>query len=448
MLPDRVAASEGKMVEYRFSNEEVAPTDESFVQIVYAKVKSNGKTELVPMKLYVDGSFEYPHAVPFAATETSKGQTLLANRYELQQILGQGGFGRTYLTVDRYRFNEPCVIKEFLPQQQGEYEAQKSRELFVREAKILHQINHPQIPKFFACFEEDNKLFLVQEYIKGQTYSTLLRERQQQGRTFSEPEVVKWLQDLLPVLSYLHDRQIVHRDISLDNIMLQDESHLPMLIDFGIGRSALVQGGQSINSSHPRQPSIVGKIGYAPYEQIWLGQSFPSSDLYSLAVTAVVMLTGVDPQLLTDRSFLKEKWHLQTSVSNGLVDILDRMLQDAPANRYQSAGAILEDLERLTNNSQPHLKQPDSILPVTTLHAPPTAPQTQNSTINALTPEFVAECERELINYIGPIGKFLVRDTLAKHPHLSAEDLITLLAQHIPLPLQVNEFRNHLRRNL
>jgi serine/threonine protein kinase len=442
------------MVEYRFSNGEAAPTDESFVQIVYAKVKSNGKTELVPMKLYMDGSLEYPHAVPLAATENSRGEMLLANRYELQQVLGQGGFGRTYLTLDRYRFNEPCVIKEFLPQQQGEYETQKSRELFVREAKILHQINHPQIPKFFACFEEDNKLFLVQEYIKGQTYSTILRERQQQGNTFSEPEVVKWLLDLLPVLSYLHDRQIVHRDISLDNIMLQDESHLPMLIDFGIGRSALVQGhNQTGNSSnpvagHPPQASIVGKIGYAPYEQIWLGKSFPSSDLYSLAVTAVVMLTGIDPQMLTDRSALKEKWYLQTSVSNGLVNILDRMLQDAPANRYQSAGAILEDVERLISNPQMELKQPKQTLPITTLHAPPTAPQTQHPTINALTSEFVAECERELINYIGPIGKFLVRDTLAKQPNLSAEDLITILAQHIPLPLQVNEFRNHLRRNL
>jgi serine/threonine protein kinase len=437
------------MVEDRFSNKDAASTDESFAQIVYAKVKSNGKTELVPLKLHVDGSWEPLDPAMFTAPETSGGKVLLANRYELQGILGQGGFGRTYLTLDRYRFNEPCVVKEFLPQHQGDYEAKKSRELFEREAKILHQIDRAQIPKFFACFEEDNKLFLVQEYIKGQTYSSLLRERQQQGQTFSEPEIVKWLKELLPVLSYLHDRQIVHRDISLDNIMLQDETNLPVLIDFGIGRSAVVQGrGQEINGtpiSYPTQQSIVGKVGYAPYEQIWLGQSFPSSDLYSLAVTAVVMLTGIEPQSLTDRSSLKGKWQLQTSVSDGLVTILNRMLQDLPANRYQSAAAILADLERLTVNPQTHLSQPAATpLPITTLNAVPTVPQIQTPTVNNLTPDFIIKCERELINYIGPIGKFLVKTTLAKHPNLSSSDLITLLAQHIPQPLQANEFRNRL----
>jgi serine/threonine protein kinase len=437
------------MVEDRFSRGDAALTDESFVQIVYAKVKSNGKTELVPLKLYVDGSLEPLNPAMFTAPADSAGKVLLANRYELQRILGQGGFGRTYLTIDRYRFNEPCVVKEFLPQHQGEYETQKSRELFVRESKILHQIDRAQIPKFFACFEENDKLFLVQEYIKGQTYSTLLRERQQQGLTFSEPEIIKWLKDLLPVLSYLHDRQIVHRDISPDNIMLQDDTHLPVLIDFGIGRSALVQGqnrgeNSSAADNYPTQQSIVGKVGYAPYEQIWLGQSFPSSDLYSLAVTAVVLLTGIDPQMLTDRSSLKNQWQLQTSISNGLVKILDRMLQDLPANRYQSATEILADLERLTINPQTQLSQPESTLPITTLNADPTAPQIQMSTVNNLTPEFITQCERELINYIGPIGKFLVKNTLAKHPNLASSDLITLLAQHIPQPLQANEFRNRL----
>ncbi|WP_310427891.1 serine/threonine-protein kinase [Chamaesiphon sp. VAR_48_metabat_135_sub] len=438
------------MVEDRFSNKNSASTDESFAQIVYAKVKSNGKTELVPLKLHVDGSWEPLDPAMFAAPATSGGKILLANRYELQRILGQGGFGRTYLTLDRYRFNEPCVVKEFLPQHHGDYEAQKSRELFEREAKILHQIDRAQIPKFFACFEEDEKLFLVQEYIKGQTYSSLLRDRQQQGQTFSESEIIKWLKDLLPVLSYLHDRQIVHRDISLDNIMLQEGTHLPVLIDFGIGRSAIVQGrSQDIHGtpiSYPTQQSIVGKVGYAPYEQIWLGQSFPSSDLYSLAVTAVVMLTGIEPQSLTDRSSLKSKWQLHTSVSDGLVKILNRMLQDLPANRYQSAAAVLTDVERLTINPQTQLSQPVATpLPITTLTAVPTSPQLEMPTINNLTPEFIARCEKELINYIGPIGKFLVKTTLTKHPNLSSADFITLLAQHIPQPVQANEFRNSFR---
>jgi serine/threonine protein kinase len=435
------------MVEYR-PQRETAPTDESFVQIVYTKVKSNGKTELVPLKLYVDGSLEQLNAADFSALEMSEGKMLLANRYELQRVLGQGGFGRTYLTLDRYRFNEPCVVKEFLPQHQGEYETKKSRELFIREAKILHQIDRAQIPKFFACFEENHKLFLVQEYINGQTYSSLLRERQQSGRAFSEVEVIKWLQELLPVLSYLHDRQIVHRDISPDNIILQSDTNLPVLIDFGIGRSAVVQAQNQPQNSPPNnyrtQQSIVGKIGYAPHEQIWLGKSFPSSDLYALAVTAVVLLTGIDPQTLTDRSLLREQWSLQASVSDALVSILDRMLQNVPANRYQSAVEVLADLTQLTS-ALPPSPQREGDVAVTTLSTLPTAPQYQLPTQSGLAPEFIIQCERELIDRVGPIGKFLVRDALTKQPQIAPADLINLLAQHISQPIQANDFRNRLR---
>jgi serine/threonine protein kinase len=439
-------------------------TDESFVQIVYAKVTANGKTELVPMKLYIDRDGTHLDRELPTPPATSGGKRLLADRYELQQVLGQGGFGKTYLTFDRHRFNEPCVVKEFLPQGRSDYESQKSRELFEREAKILHQIDRPQIPKFFAFFEENQQLFLVQEYIKGRTYAALLRERQQYGDTFSEREIIKWLKDLLPVLGYLHDRQIVHRDISLDNIMLQEDSNLPMLIDFGIGRSDLVQRqNQPENTATPSRfaapQSIVGKIGYAPYEQIWLGQSFPSSDLYSLAVTAVVMLTGIDPQTLTSQASFKEQWPLKASVSTDLVKILNRMLQDAPANRYQSAAAVLADLEQFTGATFQ--------CPITKVSAPPTiiAQQqtltgnrstnnclTENSvtrnvlTGNNLTVTFIAKCEKELTNYIGPIAKMLVNKILTKHPDLAPAELIELLAQQIPQPLPADEFRQRYRR--
>jgi serine/threonine protein kinase len=419
-------------------------TDESFVQIVYAKVTANGKTELVPMKLYIDRDGTRLDRELLTPPATSGGKRLLADRYELQQVLGQGGFGKTYLTFDRHRFDEPCVVKEFLPQGRGNYESQKSRELFEREAKILHQIDRPQIPKFFAFFEENQQLFLVQEYIKGQTYATLLRERQQAGATFSEREIIKWLKDLLPVLGYLHDRQIVHRDISLDNIMLQEDSNLPMLIDFGIGRSDLVQRqNQPSNTGTPNQTaaaqSIVGKVGYAPYEQIWLGQSFPSSDLYSLAVTAVIMLTGIDPQALTSQPSFKAQWPLTASVSTDLVNILNRMLQDAPANRYQSAAAVLADLDQFTEANLP--------CPITQLSAPPTIvakPQTSignDSTENKLAATFIAKCEQELTKYIGPIAKIIVNKTIKKCPDLSPAELSEILSQQIPQPLLAEAFR-------
>lgn len=431
------------MVNYR--------SGESFVQIVYAKVQSNGKTELVPLKLHVDGSLESLHSTLSTDPQPNQGEMLLANRYELQRVLGQGGFGRTYLTLDRHRFNEPCVVKEFMPQNRGDFEAQKSRELFEREAKILHQIDHPQVPRFFACFEENERLFLVQEYVKGQTYSAILRERQQQGQNFSEVEIIEWLKNLLPVLGYLHDLHIVHRDISPDNIMLPEDSPLPVLIDFGIGRSALVQGhnqGENIVAhNYPNQQSIVGKVGYAPHEQIWLGKSFPSSDLYSLAVTAIVLLTGIDPQTLTTQPSIKAKWQLQANVSNGLVKILNRMLQEIPARRYQSASAVLAELERLTVAPQTQLSQRSTPTNcVTTLNTLPAAPQPQMPSFTGLTSRFTAQCEQELLNYIGPVAKFIVKKTLAKHPNLSPEEFIISLAQQIPQPSQAIEFRNRLLR--
>jgi serine/threonine protein kinase len=399
---------------------------------------------------------EYASAENMAALPTNDRKSLLANRYQLQQILGQGGFGRTFLALDRHCFDRLCVVKEFLPQQQGDDEIRKSRELFVREAKILDRIDSLQVPKFFACFEEDRKLFLVQEYIQGQTYAHILSERQQQGQTFSELEVIKWLKDLLPVLGYLHDLQILHRDISLDNVMRHDDSHLPVLIDFGIGRSALIQGQNGSSAiDRPTQKSIVGKIGYAPYEQIWLGQSFPSSDLYALAVSAVVMLSGCDPQAFNRRLLLQEKWQLQHSVSLGLVGILDRMLQDNPSHRYQTAAANLADLEQLLPESQATVA-PLNSAPTVVRSTPTSSTVPQNSPSTAMRPqiptaiqgnaEFIAQCERESIEYLGPIGKFLVQNAIAENPQIVPADLIDLLARHIPQTRQVDEFRSKLRQ--
>jgi serine/threonine protein kinase len=423
------------------------------------KLKSH-HPELAPLNLDLGDDSEYASAENMAALPTNDRKSLLANRYQLQQILGQGGFGRTFLALDRHCFDRICVVKEFLPQQQGDDEIRKSRELFVREAKILDRIDSPQVPKFFACFEEDHKLFLVQEYIQGQTYDRLLHERQQQGQTFSELEVIQWLKDLLPVLAYLHDLQILHRDISLDNVMRHDDSHLPVLIDFGIGRSALIQGrnGSSGVDDSTKQ-SIVGKIGYAPYEQIWLGQSFPSSDLYALAVSAVVMLSGCDLQAFNRRLLLQEEWQLQHSVSPGLVGILDRMLQDNPSHRYQTAVATLADLEQLLPESQaaiaPLNSAPTVVRPaIRETSTSSTVPQ--NSLATAMRPqiptaiqgnaEFITQCERESIEYLGPIGKFLVQNAIAENPQILPAELIDLLARHIPQTRQVDEFRSKLRQ--
>ena len=161
--------------------------------------------------------------------------SLIGNRYLIQRLLGQGGFGRTYLAYDTQRFGEACVLKEFLANNKEEEIARKSKELFEREARVLHNIDNPQIPKFIAWFTDQGKLFIVQEYIEGKTYSQVLRERlSQTGKPFSEAEVIQWLWDMLPILDYIHKRNLIHRDISLDNIILRTSQSKPVLIDLGL----------------------------------------------------------------------------------------------------------------------------------------------------------------------------------------------------------------------
>lgn len=433
---------------------------DAFVKIVYAKIQSNGKTEMVPLKLYVDGSLEHITRNLFTGSESGvASQSVLGNRYSIQRVLGQGGFGRTYLATDRHRFEELCVVKEFLPQTVGEDEAQKSRDLFEREAKILHQIDHPQIPKFFACFEDEGRLFLVQEYVKGRTYASLLRERQQHGQTFSEVEVMQWLKDLLPVLDYIHDRNIIHRDISPDNVMLQQDQNLPMLIDFGVGRWTIEQLRVE-DEQHPytRKHSVVGKVGYAPHEQLWMGHAFPSSDLYSLAVTAIVLLTGKNPQDLMDSRTLTWKWRNFTQVSDRFAQILNTMLSDNPSQRYATATAVLEALDgkETTIVSQSPVTQVSQ--PAPAFHSTPrqpVSPPIQNSGQPSVNPsrsqsvireQLIEQCEQELMQCIGPVATFLVQEVVSNGSVNSSEELINAIVKRIPNHAQAVEFQRKLLR--
>jgi serine/threonine protein kinase len=268
--------------------------------------------------------------------------TLIQNRYRILRMLGQGGFGRTYLAQDTHRFNEPCVLKEFDPQTQGSKHAQKAEELFAREAGTLYKLHHPQIPQFREMFRvtiaSHELLFLVQDYVGGKTYYELLEERRNRGLAFSETEVTNLLLEILPVLDYIHRAGIIHRDISPDNIMLRDRDQKPVLIDFGVVKSAATQIQQ------PSSATFVGKPGYAPIEQLQKGKAEPSSDLYALAVTVAVLLTGREPQTLFDPMNLTWQWNRYAKVSPVMSRVLERMLGARPSDRYASATDVLEVL--------------------------------------------------------------------------------------------------------
>jgi len=293
---------------------------------------------------------------------------LFRNRYRVIRQLGEGGFGRTYEAKDVDRMDDPCVIKQFLPQVQGTAARQKATELFKQEANRLYELGeHPQIPRLNAYFEQDRRLYLVQEYIEGETLLQELRR----GGPFGADKIYEILAELLPVLQIIHDRNIIHRDIKPDNIMRRRRDNQLMLIDFGVSK-------QVTGTTTAGPGTTVGTPGYVPMEQL-RGQVYPASDLYSLGVTCLRLLTGCLPEesgrdALYDAMEGRWMWrsHLQPNVSMPpqLGVILDRLTQDLVRDRYQSAEEVLQTLKG-ANRSQPAPTPPPA--PVRTVYKPPRA---------------------------------------------------------------------------
>jgi serine/threonine-protein kinase len=326
-------------------------------------------------KLAVGGQGLYPGLALAEGTNTTIGL-----RYRVKHQLGHGGFGRTYLAEDLNRFNEPCVLKEFAPQVQGTYALQKAEELFEREAGVLYKLQYPQIPRFRelfrADFENQGHLFLVQDYVEGQTYRQLLDARKLQGMSFTEPEVMQLLIQLLPVLHYIHSAGVIHRDISPDNLILRYGDQLPVLIDFGgvkqvaAAVSQYVQG-QKYPIAAPE--TRLGKVGYAPDEQMQLGRAYPHSDLYALAVTVLVLLTGKEPQ--DSNSLPHRDWGQALNLSPTLSAVLERMRSPRSADRYQSAEEVMQALGVIPVDFGYVQTQP----PLS--YIPPTSPDSEKGTL-------------------------------------------------------------------
>ncbi|MEG4007993.1 serine/threonine-protein kinase [Microcoleus sp. Pol11C1] len=296
----------------------------------------------------------------------------LNNHYRIVRELGHGGFGRTYLAEDAHRFNEPCVLKEFAPQVHGSYALQKSEELFEREAGVLYKLQHNQIPRFRELFRvsisDRGYLFLVQDYVPGQTYRFLLDARKRQGLRFIEAEINQLLLQILPLLEYIHSLGVIHRDISPDNLILRSSDGMPVLIDFGgVKQVAATVESLFAEANGTLAPATrIGKLGYAPVEQMQMGIVSPHSDLYALAATVLVLLTGKEPHQLLDSQTLNWNWRAECSVSPNLSLVLDKMLAQQPSQRYSSAREVM-----LALSGNPPLQPPLPPAPDFGLTQPP-----------------------------------------------------------------------------
>ncbi len=258
---------------------------------------------------------------------------LLMERYRPVDILGQGGFGRTFLAIDSQLPSQPeCVIKQLYWDPQN---SQRSHELFQREAQQLDNLGqHGQIPRLLAYFEQDEQLYLIQELIPGDTLARALEVNGQ----FSFVQVEQLLLSLLPVLEFIHDRRVIHRDIKLSNIIRRSHDHQYVLIDFGIAK---------VLSDTIHTGTIAGTCEYMAPEQLH-GKVFPATDLYSLGVTCLALLTKKRPTILFD--VVEQQWHWRQHLGNrhppaALANVLDKMIMPRISDRYQSASQALADLQ-------------------------------------------------------------------------------------------------------
>ncbi|MEG4053987.1 MULTISPECIES: serine/threonine-protein kinase [unclassified Microcoleus] len=388
---------------------------------------------------------------------------LLKERYRAIQPIGEGTFGRTFLAVDEDRLKTPCAIKQFFPQVQEKAELEKATALFKQEAHRLHELGeHPQIPSLLASFEQAKRLYLVEELIEG---NNLFQELQQQG-AFSEEQIWELLINLLPVLQFVHEQQVIHRDIKPENIVRRTPqtlwaagypsstpgkrkggANLPQssagMKGLIVAESPAVQGkargGQFVlvdfgvakhitGLSEAQTGTITGTAGYAPIEQIRSGKAYPASDLYSLGVTCIHLLTGAVLKDLFDALECKWIWrsHLAQKgikVSQKLATILNKLLKDSVRERYQSAAEVLQDLVNFgqyprsqisynsptkiainspVTNSQPNTATAVSAAPPQKIHVVPSAGNPRLLSSNNW------RCERILQGHSAPVNAVVI----------------------------------------
>ncbi|MCC3438157.1 serine/threonine-protein kinase [Microcoleus sp. PH2017_05_CCC_O_A] len=309
----------------------------------------------------------------------------LGTRYSIIRHLGGGGFAQTYLAEDKQLpGNHLCVVKQLKPQATDPETLQIARRLFDTEAQVLYKLgNHDRIPQLFAYFEENQEFYLVQEFIEGHDLSQEITPPQtppyQGGAGVASPpyqggagvgsppyqggagggssrnaggmkedEVIAILQELLEILDFVHQQNVIHRDVNPRNILRRDRDGKLVLIDFGAVKEITTQ----ITNPQPKNSLSVsiGTPGYMPSEQAH-GNPKLSSDIYAAGAIAIQFLTGINPHQMPKNPDTEEIiWQDKASVSPEFAKILDRMVKYDFRQRYASAGETLQAIKELQNS--------------------------------------------------------------------------------------------------
>jgi eukaryotic-like serine/threonine-protein kinase len=268
--------------------------------------------------------------------------TPVGGRYKIIGELGTGGFGQTFLAQDLHLPGHPrCALKKLKPQTSDTDSLEMARRLFQTEAQVLYQ--HDQIPRLLAHFEESEQFYLAQEYIEGEPLSKELVV----GQPWLESHVIALLQDVLQVLTFVHEQNVIHRDLKPPNLLRRCSDRSIVLIDFG----AVKQVSSQVVDPETGETNMtvsIGTKGYMPNEQLAGSPRF-SSDVYAVGRLGIQALTGIHPTRLSEDAQTGEiEWRKHAPhVSSELADILDKMVRYDFRDRYPTAIEALEALQSL-----------------------------------------------------------------------------------------------------
>ena len=254
--------------------------------------------------------------------------SVIDNKYEILKEIGRGGMSIVYLAMDK-RLNKQWAVKEIRKKGSG-----KNDEIVVNsllaEANMMKRLDHPALPRIVDIIDNGITIYVVMDYIEGESLDKILNEYGAQ----SEELVIGWAKQLCDALSYLHSQKpsIIYRDMKPANVMLKPEGNIK-IIDFGIAREYKEQ--------NLADTTVLGTKGYAPPEQ-YSGQTDPRSDIFAIGMTMHHLLTGIDPRNGEPYAPVRQ-WNPE--LSEGIEMIIDKCVQPAAENRYQSCEDLLYDLE-------------------------------------------------------------------------------------------------------
>ena len=254
--------------------------------------------------------------------------SVIDGKYEILTEIGHGGMSVVYLAMDTH-LNKQWAVKEIKKRGKA-----KTDEIVVNsllaEANLMKRLDHPALPRIVDIIDNGVTIYVVMDYIEGESLDKILSEFGAQP----EELVIGWAKQLCDALSYLHSQKppIIYRDMKPANVMLKPEGNIK-IIDFGIAREYKEQ-----NLS---DTTVLGTKGYAPPEQ-YNGQTDARSDIYALGMTMHHLLTGVDPR--KGEAYAPVRVY-NPELSEGIEIIINKCVQPAAENRYQSCADLLYDLE-------------------------------------------------------------------------------------------------------